>query len=176
MVEVSAPFGIRMHTAVSELGGCESIGEGVFVVDPPRPHPALTGYVVRATARLGVVWIKGLGDEIDFDAYGNASRSRCDELVSQLSLRYGPGEHADFLMHDSIWNEDRDWQTGVAQGERVYSTEWTRPSVNLPPDLESVYAGVCGAGPGTTRIVIEYASLRLEEAQAEINEQLSDLL
>lgn len=174
---MTAPFGIELFSAADQLEILNDLGQGKFMVSPPKPHPSFDAYVVQATPKLGVVWIKAITPTILNDAYGNQIRQTVNALKSQLVMRYGEAPTTDFLMTGSIWDEPRDWAQALAANERSYYVIWDRPNARgLPEDLSSVYLGASGIDGNSANICIEYASSKMSDAEAEIEMMLSDLL
>lgn len=173
---MTAPFGIEFYSPAEELEILQDVGQGKFFVSAPKIHPAFERYIVQATPRLGVVWIKAISPTFESDAYGTRIRQAQGDLSAQLQKRYGPGKTTDFLMAGSIWDEARDWVQGLSANERHYFTTWEKPGAQLPEDLSNVFLGASGSGGGDTTLAIEYSSARLDEAEAEIRDMLSDLL
>ncbi|GAA1915436.1 hypothetical protein [Nocardioides marmoribigeumensis] len=174
MTEV-APFGIEIFSNAALLKVEADWGRGILLVDPPRPHPAFATYLVQIDKRGEVVWVKGISREFDDDAYGYQIRSKVDEVAGQVRRRYGFGSQKDFLYADSIWDEPRDWEMSMRQNERVYSYVWDHTCANLPDQLATVYLGASWLSDAMV-MMIEYASPRLEAAEREQQEDLSDLL
>lgn len=173
---MTAPFGIEMHSSVDQIEILKGIEQGKYIVVPPRPHPLFSIYVVQATERIGIVWIKGIGDPNENDPYGTATRHQFEQLGEQLGRRYGHGEELDWIRSDALWTEDRDWAMSFVQNERALSRTWERPRTQLPDDLHNVFLGVSGVDGSTTRVVVEYSSTRAAEAEQDLNDSLSDLL
>jgi hypothetical protein len=173
---MTAPFGIEFYTKVDSLEILQDLGQGKFFVAAPKTHPAFERYVVQATPRLGVVWIKAISQALGNDAYGTRVRQTQNDLRTQLEKRYGLGVTTDFLMSGSIWDEARHWTQGLSANERHYFTMWEKPTAQLPDDLKNVYLGASGFGNDETSLSLEYSSMRSDEAEEEIREMLSDLL
>lgn len=175
-VNMTAPFGIEFYSSVDNLEVVQDIGQGKYFVSAPKAHPSFDRYIVQATPRLGVVWIKAVTPTIGNDAYGTQVRQAHGDLSTQLQKRYGPGKLTDFLMSGSIWDDARYWTQGVSANERHFFTIWEKPNAQLPEDLNSIYLGASGFGGDETGLSIEYASARFDEAAAEVRDMLSDLL
>lgn len=174
---MTTPFGIEFFSAADQLEILNDLGQGKFLVSPPKPHPSFDTYAVQATPKLGVVWIKAITPTIPNDAYGNQIRQAFNALKSQLAMRYGEAPTTDFLMTGSIWDEPRDWTQGLAANERSFYVIWDRPkSDGLPEKLSSVYLGASGIDSSSANVCIEYASSKMMDAEAEIEVMLSDLL
>ena len=173
---MTAPFGIEFYSPVTDLEILNEVGQGKFFVSAPKAHPSFEQYVVQATPRLGVVWIKAISPVFNNDAYGTLVRQAHGDLRVQLEKRYGVGKTSDFLMTGSIWDEDRYWTQGLSANERHYFTIWEKPSAQLPEDLTNVFLGATGFGGDETGFSIEYSSAKIGEAEEEIRDMLSDLL
>lgn len=174
---MSAPFGIILYSPIETLSVVQDLGHGNYLVEAPSPHPMFEAYLVRATPALGVVWVKGLGTDIENDNFGTATRTLIDRLTEQLAQKYGRSEKSDFLMNGSIWTEPQDWMNGLVSRERYYSSEWSRPgATQLPDDLESIFVGAIPQNGYCATMIIEYASRKLDQAEAEIERQLVDIL
>ena len=173
---MSAPFGIEFYTPIDALADSQEVGQGHYMVRPPKPHPMFDGYIVRATSSLGIVWIKGMTPLIENDKFGADTRGKVDRLAEQLAQKYGRGTKTDLLLAGSIWTEPQDWTSGLCERERFYNVAWEAPAVRLPDNLDSIFVGATPADGYAAMVVIEYASRRLGEAEAEIERDLADLL
>ncbi len=174
---MSAPFGIAFYAPVTDLKVVSEIGQGAYAVEAPTPHPLFGSYLVRATPTFGVVWVKGLGAEIENDNFGTATTAAVDRIAEQLTHRYGKAKKTDFLMQGSIWSDPQDWMSALDHNERYYSYSWERTAaVQLPDDLESIFVGAVPTGTHGAQVVLEYASRKLPEAESELERQMADLL
>jgi hypothetical protein len=175
--DMTAPFGIELHSPVDQLEIVRDLGQGKYSVTPPKPHPSFEMYVVQATPGMGVFWIKAISATVENDAYGTQTRGLQEKVHGQLSKRYGPGVFTDRLTYGSIWNEPRDWTQGLTANERFHFVIWERPkSPELPDDIQSIYLGATGYGSDQAGVCIEYSSVRMKDAEEELEELLSDLL
>jgi len=174
---MTSPFGIAFYTSLDQLADVNEVASGVYSVTAPSPHPAFGTYLVRATPSLGVVWIKGLGEAIGNDAFGGATRAAVDRLKEQLALRYKEPRKTDLLMQGSIWEDPKYWTMGLSANERYYSYTWDGSGgVSLPEDIATIYVGASAMSSDSAMVVIEYASRKLPEAEAEDDRRLADLL
>jgi len=174
---MTAPFGIEMHSPVGQLEIVSDLGQGRYSVTPPKVHPSFTTYIVQATPSIGVFWIKGISLPLENDSYGSRIRELKDQIHGQLSKRYGPGVAQDGLLPGSIWDEPRDWTQALHANERHCFVMWEAGNSDaIPSDLESLFLGVNGLSSDETSLCIEYASVRMKDAEAELQDMLSDLL
>lgn len=174
---MSSPFAVEFFSPVSDLEILQDIGNGKAVVAAPTPHPLFSRYIVQATAELGVVWIKGLGEVIGNDNFGTATKAAVDRLSEQLSSKYGTGQKQDFLMTGSIWSDPQDWMAALNHNERAYNVMWERGGRgSLPDDIESIFLGAVPLEGYAAQIVLEYASTKVRAAEAELERQMATLL
>lgn len=173
---MSAPFGIEFYTPIESLNVIQELGQGAYIVAPATPHPLFETFVVRATPSLGVVWIKGITPAIENDNFGSDTRAMVDRLAEQLTQKYGAGERTDLLLNGSIWSEPQDWMSSLNNRERFYHVEWKAPRSRLPDNLQSIFMGATPFENFGASIVVEYASRRSEEADAELERGMADFL
>lgn len=173
---MSAPFGIEFYTPISALADSQEVGQGHYMVTPPKPHPMFEGYIVRATPSLGIVWIKAMTPTIANDKFGAATRGQVDRLAEQLTQKYGQGAKTDLLLAGSIWTDPQDWTSGLCERERFYNVVWEAPAVRLPDNLEHIFVGATPVDGYDVMVVVEYSSRRLGEADAEMERVMADLL
>ncbi len=172
----TSPFGIRFFSPISDYETVSQLQQGMAVITPPNAHPLFSEYYVQVSGDLGVVWIKAFSNPIENDAYGRALTALVDRVASQLTQKYGEGDKTDLLFDGSIWNEPQDWSAALAAKERFYSYMWERPkSKKLPEDLASIFIGALMIEQQGFA-VIEYASSKLRDAEAEVERDLSALL
>ena len=62
--------------------------------------------------KIGFIW------SIKTNVYGDGIRQKFDELHDILTKKYGKGKKYDYLKHDSIWDEPKDWMMGLLKEER----------------------------------------------------------
>lgn len=174
---MTAPFGIEFHSPVEGLEVVRDLGQGKYFVKPPKLHPSFESYVVQATPSVGVCWIKGISATMSNDAYGSQARQLHDTLRAQLEKRYGTGAYTDQLLSGSIWDDARYWTQALTANERHCFVSWERPLARLlPDDVESIFLGVSGLSSDDTSVCLEYSSVKMKQAEAELQDMLSDLL
>ncbi len=171
---MSEPFGIRLYSPLSELTVLNEVGGEKYFVEAPKPHPTFTRYLVQASDSLGVVWVKGLADNMSVDAFGNSLRAEVDRIADQVKIKYGVPEKTDFLLTGSIWDEPQYWMNALDDGQRYYAYSWKRPRNSLADDLDTVYIGAAAASSSEGGVIIEFASTRLGEHEKELETKLSD--
>jgi len=95
-------------------------------------------------------------------------RSAFEDMKGKLEKTYGKSELIDCLMHDSIWNEPRDWMQAVQNGERILAAKWESTKTRLPSSLESVFLIATAIDAYSGWIAIEYAFDNYTAAEQEI--------
>jgi hypothetical protein len=129
----ATPFGLHMGMTVDQLTA--AVGplssektDLVKVQKVPTPHPTFTSYYVAFTKTHGLCAINAVSGPIEINAFGDQLKSSIDQVVEQLSGRYGNAQKVDFLKAGSIWNRPQDWSAGLLKEERVYGFDWREPS------------------------------------------------
>lgn len=102
-------------------------------LESPNGFSALTVYGTENTGACRLQLIKTLENA---DAYGDDVRSAMTNIKDTLESKYdNASSEYDYLRHGSIWDEPKDWLTGLRLKERTYSFYWL--------DLDSTnFAGV----------------------------------
>lgn len=165
------PFGLWMGMTENDFSEpLEEIGLCKFLIPVvPTPHSAFEKYVCQITPKLGLSWIKAIGKTIETSSYGIELKSAFENMEQKLNKTYGKRERLDFLMHDSIWNEPRDWMQALANKERVLMSSWNKDSgATLADSLTSIalVTGVYDTSSGY--IAIEYSFENGHKADEEI--------
>jgi hypothetical protein len=171
---VAGPFGLEMGMSIEALksgAGMASAEPGTMqVINPPKPNPRFKYYYAWATEKVGLYSIGAVQPEIETSAYGDELRSAFSSLVSTLEKIYGKARIVDGLKAGSIWNEPRDWMTGLLKKERVLAAYWTRQyQSKLPADLDGVSVEAKAISGDTGGILLRYQSTKFEEAQKELS-------
>ena len=113
--------------------------------------------------------IKAIGHDIATNGYGIELKRAFESMEGKLANAYGSNRRSDFLLPDSIWNEQKDWMMALSRNERVLGSTWDQQSrASLTPALQSIYLVSCGKDNDTGFIAIEYALKSFEESEAEI--------
>ena len=167
----NGPFGLAMGMSIEELGDdLEEVAAGKFVTKSvPKPHSAFESYVLVATTRHGLSWVKAIGHTIDCSPYGFELTSAFDLMQAKLAATYGKSRKTDFLYEDSIWNEPRDWMQSMLSKERILMAVWdSKAKSNLREDIVSIGLIVSALGSDSGYIAVEYSFLNSDAADAEI--------
>ena len=134
-----------------------------------KPHSAFEEYIVQVAPRAGLSWIKAIGKTIETSTYGVELKAAFESMEAKLATTYGKHKKHDFLMHDSIWNEPRDWMQALLNRERVLMAEWTREDgSSLIDSLSSVALMVGVYDTSSGYITVEYSFENGGDADAEI--------
>jgi hypothetical protein len=174
---VTAPFGIEIHGDLEGLAVEQELGGGKFKVIAPRPHPSFADYYLQHSATLGVVWVKGVSVPFEADSYGNNLRSALDRISGQLDVRYGSPRKVNLIAPDALWQDPRDWMMSILQNERSFFHVWEAgKGATLPDDLHTVFLGVLALSSSSGSVIVEYASTRMDAAEREADNDLSELL
>lgn len=173
------PFGLWMGMTAEDFGApLVEIAPCMFIVPTvPKPHSAFDQYVGQITPKLGLSWIKAIGKTIDTSGYGVELKSAFDSMEQKLATTYGMQKRNDFLMHDSIWSEPRDWMQAVLSKERILMSEWSRDTGAALTDSLMSVALIAGAYDASTGyITIEYSFEDSAKANMEVAAMEDDAL
>jgi hypothetical protein len=153
------PFGLKKGIPVADFGAIPIPGSPgkYFLSTVPTPHHAFEKYVAQAPPNTGLCWVKGIGRTISTDTQGIALRSKYTEMRDKLAKAYGRNyQETDFLLPGSIWNEQRDWMTGLKKKERVLMSLWKTANGALPYDLYTVGVVASALSSDKGYISVEY--------------------
>jgi hypothetical protein len=143
----------------------------------PKKHSAFEYYFLQITPVQGLSWIKAIGNSVGTNPYGSELQSTFETMKGKLENIYGRAEIMDFLMHDSIWNEPRDWMQAISNKERTLAAKWEEKKGNsLPSDLKSIFLYVAAEDTYTGYIAIEYEFSNQEASEREIGMLEDDAL
>ena len=89
----------------------------VYMINEPKKPKDVTLVQLFVTPpngllKIGFIW------SIKTNVYGDGIRQKFDELHDILTKKYGKGKKYDYLKHDSIWDEPKDWMMGLLKEER----------------------------------------------------------
>lgn len=165
------PFGLWMGMSLLEVEAetVEVAPAKYRTSTVPKPHSAFESYVLQVAPVNGLAWIKAIGHTIHASVYGLELKKAFESMEKKLSATYGKGKKTDILLHDSIWNEPRDWMQSLLNRERFLMTEWSAVhSSSLPESLSSVALIASAIDTESGYIAIEYSFENAEAADAEI--------
>ena len=147
------------------------------ISEVPKPHSAFDQYIGVITPTHGLTWLKAIGKTIVTNPFGVEVRSSFESMKEKLGKIYEKYDLMDFLMHDSIWNEPRDWMQALQKGERVLMAQWTlKHGSRMKDSLVSVALIACAIDTDEGFIVVEYEFENNVLAEAEIAAMEDDVL
>ena len=133
------------------------------------PHSAFEGYILQIAPRAGLSWIKATSKKVETGSYGQQLKSAFDTMEQKLAATYGRQKKHDFLMHESIWSEPRDWMQSLLSKERVLLAEWSKETgASLTDSLSSVALVIDAYDTSSGFFAIEYYFENSVLADAEI--------
>jgi len=120
-------FGLKMGMKLNQIDKhARKISDTLYEVKVPKPHSLFESYIVQISPTKGLYWIKAIGKDIDTSVYGTELKSSFDNLEQKLLKIYGKNKRLDFLSHDSIWSEPKDWMMGLLKKERTLASYWSK--------------------------------------------------
>lgn len=100
----------------------------------PKPHPLFTSYYGRFVDQFGLTRVFADSDEITSDSEGYILRSRFNDFVDRLKVKYGEPEILDFksrLSFDDDYNvlaeSESEWMEDLSNNERHLCASWKIP-------------------------------------------------
>ncbi len=171
----ASPFGLRMGMSLAELsqrGNPTPLAEVPFsytMTSVPVPHPAFESYSVTVTQGDGLCKVMGIGKTLDTNSFGTEIQSAFDELEQALARKYGRHKKFDFVQAGSIWNEPRDWMSGLRHKERTLSAYWdAEEKSSLPPDLTSIALHARALSGSTGFLIVGYEFTNFTSCQQQL--------
>ena len=152
-----APFGVTMGSQISKYPTCEKTElAGWYKCDSlPRSHAGFEFYSIQAHPKIGVCFVKGVGNDIKRDARGVMTRAAIKKLAEQIEQTYGPHDRTrDELSSRSTLKNPEDWMAAVEKDERTFSYDWTRG--NYPNDIDSIHVFARATSGETGYAVVEF--------------------
>lgn len=159
----AGPFGLDMGMTFDDLNREEiyynqlDVGVDTYFVIPPLPHNEFESYVIRVDPDEGIYFILALSSDIEDSGYGYNTKDHFDNLRYLISRSYGSNEMIEYLMSDSIWNEDIDWMMSLLQEDRIHLAIWSEDSgAALPEDIEEIQLGATANSSNVGIISLSY--------------------
>jgi hypothetical protein len=172
-------FGFQMGKAPSNYK-CTAINAqpGAYSCSTaPKPHSAFESYILKASEKHGICWVKGVGRDIDDNGYGSNTKSAHAELVTLLSKPYGPADESmDLILPGSLWDGPNEWLMSIKKQERIVTSIWKDLAVTSKPDLDRIYLAVSATGSKTGWVGLEYYAKYYDDCAQANAESESDAL
>lgn len=106
---------------------------------PPKPNDAFHRYGIVISPTVGLCQIRAISETIRTNDYGTQLKSEFNSLKESLAAVYGEPKVLDALLPGSIWNESRDWMTGLFKRDRSLTADWkSTQSSPLKSDVQSI--------------------------------------
>lgn len=174
----AGPFGLDMGQDVSQLDGVvqEDLALHMYMTRrPPKPHSAFEAYVLKAPPSTGLCRISAVGKNVSTSVYGYELKSSFENVRDQINKVYGNSKIADFLRHDSIWDEPNDWLTGLRKKERVLQASWNRSSgARLKDGISEILLSAIAKKNDTGYFVLQYRFENYDACKNALAEEESD--
>lgn len=155
----NGPFGLVRGMRKDEFQcNLEEIAPYKYILsEVPKPHSAFEIYIAMITPSHGLSWLKAISKDIETNPFGVEVRSRFENMKLKLENIYSKHDNLDFLMHDSIWNEPRDWMQALENRERVLMAVWEpKHGSTMKDSLSSVALLAAARDTYTGYIAVEY--------------------
>ena len=167
-------FGISMGDQIASISIQEDLGNNLYRIAVPSPHPEFETYVLEATPETGACMVRGVGKDHENDAYGLSVRAAFAGLSKALVERYGQREVVDFLRSGALWKDTDEWVMSLRQNERAYQEIWeTEYNSSLPDTMSEIILGVSASARDDSYVVLQYRFSNFEACKA-IREQTNN--
>jgi len=128
----AGPFGFEYgmtKDAIIKLVGKDAVkedkGDLLVLKTAPKPHELFDTYMVIISPEHGLLKIRAVSRDIDTSQYGDEIKAQFGLIRKGLENVYGEPTHTfDFLRSGSIWDESKDWMTGLLKKERTLEVYW----------------------------------------------------
>lgn len=122
------PFGIELGKKLNKnivLSEVNKQGNIRIVLNPLKPIGLFETYAVELSKENKVVVVYGIGKSYLNDSYCLSSQSDFSKVESILNRKYGiSSDKSDFLYHDAIWKDARDYKMSLIKNERINYSKW----------------------------------------------------
>ena len=176
----AGPFGIEMGMSLEKLESMTGVAPkkdgDIYFITPPKTHPQFDLYVVRASTKHGIYYIKAIGCDISTSSYGIELKQKFYNLEESIGKIYGKHSTYDYLLSGSIWTEPDDFMMGLIKKDRSLFAIWdTDSGSTLTPDLESIAISAYPLSTNKGYLAVEYSFANLEEAEKELQEEMDSV-
>ena len=174
----AAGFGFQMGEAPTTYN-CDALDArpGTYKCVAPKPHSSFESYVIEASEKHGICWVKGVGKDISDNGYGTNTQTEHEKLVTLLSKPYGAAsEKTDFILPSALWDDPNEWLMSIAKKERYVISTWKDLKLASKPALDKIYLGVGATSGKTGYITVEYHAKNYSDCVQANAESESDAL
>lgn len=170
----AGPFGFDMGKQPSEYGCTSMSTPNMYKCnEAPKGHPAFEAYVLQATSKHGVCWIKAVGKNISDNGYGMSTKRAVDGFVEAFKKSYGGDmEKNDFLLSGSIWDDADDFLMGLTKNDRSYTYHW---KTTTDPSIKEIYVSAKGLRSDIGFPAIEYYGAQYDACNAYADQTVNDV-
>ncbi|AVF55417.1 hypothetical protein AL527_09705 [Pseudomonas fulva] len=135
---------------------------------PPKPNDAFHEYGIVISPTVGLCQIRAVSKTIRTNDYGTQLKSEFNSLKESLATVYGEPKVFDALLPGSIWNESRDWMTGLFKKDRSLSADWrSTQSSPLKSDVQSIMLMTLAEGRDKGYLALVYSFQNQDTCTAE---------
>jgi hypothetical protein len=154
-------FGLKQGKQPQAYGCTRSAEGGGYVYDcplVPKPDPRIEAYVVHATEKTGICYVKGISHTQRDDSAGLHTMALVDALAAEFAEQYSKDyASSKILVSQSLWYEPADWMKSIAHGERFYSYSWQATAGQPYADnVDAISVGAKSRGGTAGYAVVEF--------------------
>lgn len=121
------PFGIKLNQKLEKSIITSDITDSdiKIISNPPKPVSLFTTYALSLNKLSKVSLVMGIGKTHKNDTYCFSSQAEFTKVENILTKKYNaPSKSSNYLFHDSIWKESRDYKTSIVKNERRHYATW----------------------------------------------------
>jgi len=121
------PFGIQLNKQLNKsIITSDIAGSDMKILsNPPKPVSIFITYGLSLNKSNKVSIVVGIGKTHTNDTYCYGSQAQFTKVENILTKKYSaPSKSTNYLYHDSIWKESRDYKTSIVKNERSHYATW----------------------------------------------------
>lgn len=167
----AGPFGLSMGMTKEQIGGeIKEMGPGYYAITSvPEPNPNFKMYSLIIGKELGLAKIVAVTPAIKTNIFGDALKTKFEELEELLIKKYGGNKKFNSLAVGSIWNKPQEWMTSLKKKERNLSAAWDKNTgAKLPDDLAQITLTAAAVKSDLGIIVLMYYFSNFNQVLKEI--------
>ena len=170
----AGPFGFeagmtlqQVYDAVGRENVTEDSAHPYWYTTRTAPHPdgLFESYDLHIHPEIGLVKIRAALKDIETNVYGSELKETFKRTRDSLISTYGNCRTSDSLREGSIWDEPKDWMSGLRANERVLAAYWTKEDgSNLKDRITRISLTTHALGQSKGFLLLTYEFVGLDEA------------
>jgi len=173
-VAEAGPLGLEFGSSLASMANLKLKKEKPYMYSAsslPKGHPDFDDYRLVISPKLGLCKYSAYISNVSTNTYGDSLKQKYNSLLEALTAKYGTPRSFDFLQKGSIWNEPRDFMTGLKKEERALASYWTSEKLSLPDDIGVISLKAMAVTDNSGMISVTYSGTNESDCIDSINEQ-----